>query len=75
MEVKFEREAVEHMLEPFGRTVDEDGYIIKEDTGEYQLNPDGDRIKAEDLAMVEHGSDIFVDDSFGSLVEHVERQR
>lgn len=75
MDVTFEKDAVDHVLASFDKAVDEDGYIIKEGTGERVQTPGGEELRAEDLAIVAHGSDLFIDDNFASLVEHVERQR
>ena len=74
MKVTFEPGAAKHVIECFGKTLDEDGYIIDEVTHE-RVDYRGEEIHIDDLAMVEDGSDIFVDDSFGSLVDHIERNR
>lgn len=75
MDVTFEKDAVDHVLASFDKTVDEDGYIVDEDSGERVRTPEGENLKAEELAIVAHGSDLFIDDNFASIVEHVERQR
>ncbi|NLV09138.1 hypothetical protein GOC74_04245 [Halomicrobium mukohataei] len=74
MEMTFESGAAEHVLASFGASVDSEGYIIDE-SGDRVTNPDGDEILAENIAIVEEGSTIYVDDNFDSLVKHVERQR
>lgn len=75
MEMTFESEATEHVLASVGASVDEQNYIIDEETGERITNPDGEEIKVDNLAIIEQGSTIFVDDNFDSLVKHIERQR
>jgi len=75
MEITFERDAIDHVLASFNASIDKNGYIIDAESGERLKNPEGEEIEAEDLAIVEDGSTLFVDDNFGSIVEHVERQR
>lgn len=75
MEITFEPDAVDHILASFDVTVDEDGYIVEEGSGDRVTNPDGEDITAKELAVVEEGSTIFVDENFDSLVKHVDRMR
>jgi hypothetical protein len=75
MEMTFESEATEHILASVGASVDEEGYVVDEEEETRITNPDGEEIKVDELAIVEDGSTIFVDDNFDSLVKHVERQR
>jgi hypothetical protein len=75
MEMTFESEAAEHILASIGASVDEEGYVVDEEEETRITNPDGEEIKVDELAIVEDGSTIFVDDNFDSLVKHVERQR
>lgn len=75
MKMTFEPEAADHILSAFGKTTDDAGYIIDRETRKRETTPDGETITVDDLAMVEHGSDVFVDDNFASLVDHVERCR
>jgi hypothetical protein len=74
MEMTFEPDAAHHILASFDVSI-EDGYIVEEPSSEPIKNPDGEKIKAENLAIIEDGSTIFVDDNFDSIVKHVERQR
>lgn len=71
----FESEVMEHILASVGASVDEEGYVVDEEEETRITNPDGEEIKVDELAIVEDGSTIFVDDNFDSLVKHVERQR
>lgn len=75
MDVTFEKDAVDHVLASFDKTVDDQGYVINEDSEERVRTPEGEEIKAEELAIVADGSDLFIDDNFASLVKHVERRR
>ena len=71
----FEPGAEEHIIASFGASVDNDGYITDSEDRERIQNPEGEYIQKDDLAIVEDGSTIFVDDNFDSIVKHVERQR
>mgnify|MGYP006882768598 CR=1 FL=1 len=75
MNLTFESEAVGYILPAFGVKIDEEGYVVDKESGDRVETPHGEHVTADELAMVEHGSDVFVDDNFASLVEHVERQR
>ena len=74
MEMTYDEEAVEHIAASFGASIDGDGFLV-DDEGDRITNPEGEEIKAENLAIIEEGSTIGVDDNFDSLVKHVERQR
>lgn len=74
MNINFEKGAGEHVIECFGKTTDNDGYIIDQDDEE-RVQHRGEDVHIDDLGIIEDGSTLFVDDSFGSLVDHVERNR
>lgn len=71
----FEESAAEFVIESFGRSVDDSGYIINPETGERETTPEGGEIHIDDFAGVEKGSEIFLDDDFTTLVNHVKRRR
>lgn len=75
MKMTFEPEAATHVLSAFGATTDEEGFIVDRESGDRVTTPDGESITVDELAMIEHGSNVFVDDNFASLVDHVERNR
>lgn len=70
----FDDSATEFLLKAFGKTVDEEGYVVDIETGNRETTPDGYEIKASDFAGVEKGSKLFLDDNFSSLVDHVKRR-
>jgi hypothetical protein len=74
MKLTFEKGTAEYIVESFGKEIDDKGYVINPETGKREQHRGRDVTK-ENLAIVEDGSDIFVDDSFDSLSEHVERAR
>lgn len=70
LEITFTEGAIEPVLEAFGKRIDTDGYIIESDTGERVLTPENNEIKADNLAVLAEGSDVFIEDNFVSLVNY-----
>lgn len=70
----FEEGAEEFVIEAFGRTVNDDGYIVDPETGEVETSPEGEQLTVEHFAGIEKGSEIFLSDDFMSLVNHVDRR-
>ena len=70
-ELTFDDSAVEFVLDAFDNTVDEEGYIVKEDTGERILTPDGTPLTPEELGGIAKGSEIYVEDNYVSVLEYV----
>lgn len=71
----FSGSATELVLSAFGKDVDKAGYIIDEETEERETTNEGDPIKRDELAGIEKGSMIFLEDDFNALVDHVKRRR
>lgn len=71
----FDESAAEFVLESFGRSVDEEGYVVDNETGERETTEGGNEIHRKHFAGVEDGSIIFLDDDFNTLVRHVKRRR
>lgn len=71
----FDQSAAEFVLESFGRETDEDGFIIDPSDGKRELTPEGEEIHIDDFSGVENGSELFLDDDFKTLVEHVKRRQ
>ncbi|PSP56381.1 hypothetical protein BRC72_11990 [Halobacteriales archaeon QH_7_66_36] len=70
-ELTFDDSAIEFVLDAFDNAVDEEGYIIKEDTGERILTPDGTPLTPEELGGIAKGSEIYVDDNYVSVLEYL----
>lgn len=78
MDITFEKGTEEHILNAFGKTVDDEGYVVDEDTGKRVRTPTGKEIHVDEFAGVEdgeNGEDIFLTDDFTELADHVDRQR
>jgi len=73
-ELTFDDSAVDFVLEAFDNAVDEEGYIVKKDTGERILTPDGTPLTPEDLGGIARGSEIYVEDNYVSVLEYVKSQ-
>jgi hypothetical protein len=69
--ITFDDSAVEFVLDAFGNTVDDEGYIVKEDTGERVLTPEGKPLSPEDLGGIAKGSEIYIEDNYVSVLEYV----
>jgi hypothetical protein len=72
--LKFESGAAEFVLDAFDRDIDEDGYIVNEE-GERETTPKNEEIRIEDFAGIEKGSELFIDDDFTSISDHLQRRR
>ncbi|PYZ02651.1 hypothetical protein C8039_03060 [Halogeometricum sp. wsp3] len=71
----FDESAAEFLIESFGKTTDGEGYIVDPQRNERETTPEGNEIHIDDFAGVEKGSQLFLDDDFTTLVEHVKRRR
>ena len=72
VDITFEESAVDHVLREFDKSVDDEGYIIEEESGDRVLTPEGDELRVDDLGAIAKGSEIFIEDNFVSVLEYVE---
>ena len=75
LKIIFDRSSIYFILKAFGKTVDDEGYIV-EDTKEQErvLTPEGDELRKEDLGVIASGSEIFIKNNFASLVNYVKER-
>lgn len=73
-ELLFDNSALGFVLEAFGNTVDEEGYIVKEDTGERVKTRDGNPIRPEELGGIAKGSEVYIEDNYVSVLEYVKHK-
>jgi hypothetical protein len=73
--ITFDDSAVEFVLDAFDNTVDDEGYIVKEDTGERVLTPKGNPLAPEDLGGIAKGSEIYIEDNYVSVLEYVKSKQ
>lgn len=74
-DIVFEESRLDYLLDLFDKEEDKEGYIIDPEE-DRRVTPPGSSqpIKKEDLGVVGHGSEIFVEDEADSIVEFVNRQ-
>jgi hypothetical protein len=66
----FNKDVKEDILELFGKTIDEEGYIVeKENINQRVLTPKGEEIRLEEWAGIVQGSEAFVKSDTFSLME------
>jgi hypothetical protein len=70
IDLQFDESARDFVLEAFGKTTDEAGYIVeKSDPAQRVLTRDGQEIKKEEFAGVTKGSEIYIKSDLISLIE------
>jgi hypothetical protein len=74
-DITFDDSAVEFVLDAFGNTVDEEGYIVKKDTGKRVLTPEGNPLSPADLGGIAKGSEIYIEDNYVSVLEYVKSKQ
>lgn len=60
------------ILDIFDKSVDEDGYIIENKTGDRVLTPKGDEAKLENFVGFTPGSEIVLTNDLPSLIQYVD---
>ena len=73
-DVTFGPSAAETVLEELGMEVNNNGYVVDEDTGEPIESAEGDKVPIEDFGGVGKGSKIVVKDNYSSVSEYVEQK-
>lgn len=72
--ITFSKDAREDILDLFGKTVDDEGYIVEKDSIEQRvLTPKGEEIHIEDWGGVVKGSEAFIKSDAISLTELAKR--
>jgi len=67
--ITFDKSAKKFILGLFGKTVDNEGYIVEKDNpAQRVLTANGEEITLRDFAGIRHGSEIFVKKDIVSLV-------
>ncbi len=58
------------LLAIFDKSIDADGYIVENKTGERVLTPNGDDVKKEDFAGFTPGSEIILTKDLPTLLQY-----
>ena len=67
--ITFDDSTKEEMLSCFGKTVDEEGYIIERDTGQRVVTREGGLVPIEEFAGIQKGSEIYLKSDLPSLIK------
>lgn len=69
-QLTFDEESKKDVLELFGKTIDEEGYIVEMDNlAQKVLTPKGEEIHIDEWAGIVKGSEAFVKSDTFSLME------
>lgn len=60
------------ILQVFGKSIDDQGYIFDLKTNQRVLSPEGNEVLASDFAGLRKGSEIFITKDLPSLIQHTE---
>lgn len=72
--ITFDESAIDHILSEFGKKIDDQGYVVEDSSEEERvLTPEGEEIRAAELAGIAKGSQIFVEDNFVSLINFAKK--
>lgn len=69
MKVIFDTQSKDWVLNLFKKSVDNEGFIIEKKDRTRVLTPEGDEIKADDLAIIKKGSEKFIAGDLSSLMK------
>jgi hypothetical protein len=72
MKITFDKAFAKDILRVFGNTIDADGYIISDKTGERVLSQDGEEVRFTEFAGIVPGSQIFIKSDIVSLIKYLE---
>lgn len=70
--IVFDSSAKKFVLETFGKTVDNDNFIIDKTTGEKVLSPDGEEVIFDEFAGIGKGSLLFIKKDLPSIIDLVD---
>jgi hypothetical protein len=68
----FNERALPFILEIFGKTINDDGFIIDMNTGEPIQTPEGDFLTKEKFGGIKKGSEIFLKDDLLTIMKLAE---
>lgn len=60
------------ILQVFGKSIDDQGYIFDLKTKQRVLSPEGNEVLASDFAGLRKGSEIFITKDLPSLIQYTE---
>lgn len=73
MRIIFDSKDKRAFLNLFGKTVDNDGFIVDQSTKEKVITPEGENIKESELGGIIKGSQIFFKSDIDSIVKIIDK--
>ena len=71
--ITFDAASKQEVLSYFGKTTDQDGYLIEADNPTQRvITPDGENITIEEFAGIRKGSEIYIKSDLPSLIELID---
>jgi hypothetical protein len=68
--ITFDAEFKEKILEAFGKTTDQEGYVVeKNNSAQRILTPDGEPLLSKDFVGIRKGSLVFIKSDINSLID------
>lgn len=72
--ITFDTSLKNEILSCFGKTIDQEGYIVEADNpSERVITPDGEYITLDEFAGIRKGSEIFIKSDLPSLIELMDK--
>ncbi|EMA51985.1 hypothetical protein [Halococcus thailandensis] len=71
-DITFRPSAAEKIVEKFGKTVDDEGYIVDKETQERVESNLGNEISIDNFGGVGKGSQVFLEKDYVSVAEFIE---
>ena len=74
--IVFDRSARNDILRAFGKTVDQEGYIVETSAPNHRvLSFDGEEVLATDLGGIRKGSELYLKNNVASLMRYIKLKR
>ena len=58
--ILFNKQALPYVLEIFGKSINDQGFIVDAETGKLIITPDDEPITPEEFGAIKKGSEIFL---------------
>lgn len=72
--IVFSEDRLEYLADMFGKYIDEEGFLRDSEDDELVRDEyDGEPVKADEIGIVQHGSEHFVRDDVDNLLQHAKQ--
>lgn len=72
--ITFDKSAAKFILEAFGKTVNQEGYLVEKETSDHVLSKNGGHILISEFGGIAKGSEIYLKSDIVSMIDFVEKQ-